>query len=171
MKTIIQLEEVNLSFIQGIWQNILDVIPKILLAIGLLVGAWLVLRIILFIVKKLLKISKIDSLTTKLNEAELFGKNDYSIVPSEIILKLIKYFLILIFIIIASEMLGLKMISEGIGSFIAYLPILISALLIFVVGVYLASMVKKAVFDTLKSLEINGSNLVSNIVFYGIVVV
>lgn len=171
MKTIIQLEEVNLSFIQEIGQNILDVIPKILLAIGLLVGAWIVLRIILFVAKKLLRITKIDSLTTKLNEAELFGKNDYTVVPSKIILKFIKYLLILIFVIIASEMLGLKMISEGIGNFIAYLPILISALLIFVVGVYLASLVKKAVSDTFKSLDINGSNLVSNIVFYAIVVV
>ena len=63
------------------------------------------------------------------------------------------------------------MISEGIANFIGYLPILISALLIFVVGVYLASLVKNAVIDTFKSLEINGANLVSNIVFYAIVVV
>ena len=56
-------------------------------------------------------------------------------------------------------------------AFIGYLPILISALLIFVVGVYLASLIKKAVQDTLKSLEVNGSNLVGNIVFYAIVVV
>jgi hypothetical protein len=171
MKTLIQLEEVDLNFLQVIWQNILDVIPKILLALGLIVVAWIILKITLFIVKKLLRVTKIDSLTTKLNEAELFGKNDYTVVPSVIILKFIKYLLILIFVIIASEMLGLKMISEGIGNFIAYLPILISALLIFVVGVYLASLVKNAVRDTFKSLEINGSNLVSNIVFYAIVVV
>ena len=111
MKTMIQLEEVDLNFLQVIWQNILDVIPKILLALGLIVVAWIILKITLFIVKKLLRVTKIDSLTTKLNEAELFGKNDYTVVPSVIILKFIKYLLILIFVIIASEMLGLKMID------------------------------------------------------------
>lgn len=171
MKTIIQIQEANFTFVQDLWSQFLDVIPKILMAIGFVILAWVILKVINYILKKLLKLSKIDSLTTKLNEAELFGKNDYDIVPSIIVLKFVKYLIILIFIIIASESLGLTMISEGIASFIGYLPILISALLIFVVGIYLASIIKKAVQDTLKSLEVTGSNLVGNIVFYAIVVV
>lgn len=171
MKTIIQLEEVNFTFAQDLWSKLLDFLPKLMLGVGFIILAWIVIKTVNFILKKLLKLSKIDSLTTKLNEAELFGKSDYDVVPSAIILKFVKYLLILIFTIVASEMLGLKMISEGIGNFIAYLPVLISALLIFVVGVYIASLVKKAIVDTFKSLEISGSNLVSNIVFYAIVVV
>jgi len=171
MKTFIQLKSINLTFFQDLWSDFLDVIPKILMAIGFVILAWLVIKIVNFLVKKILKLSRIDSLTTKLNEAELFGKNDYTIVPSLIILKFTKYLLILIFIIIASESLGLKVVSEGIGNFIAYMPILISALLIFILGVYGASQVKKAVQNTFKSLEISGSNLVGNIIFYVIVVV
>lgn len=171
MKTMINLDDVNLTFAQELWSDFLNVIPKILLAIGFIILAWVTIKTINFVLKKLLGITKIDSLTTKLNEAELFGKNDYTVVPSKIILKFVKYLLILIFIIIASEILGLRIVSEGIGNFIAYLPILLSALLIFVLGVYMASLVKNAVQDTFKSLEINGSNLVGNIVFYAIVVV
>ena len=171
MKTIIQLESVNLTFVQSLWTQFLNFIPKALLAIGFLILAWVVIKIINFILKKVLKLSKIDSLTTKLNEAELFGKNDYNIVPSKILLKFVKYLLILIFIIIASESLGLKSVSQGIGNFIAYLPILISALLIFILGVYAASQIKSAIQNTFKSLELSGSNLVGNIVFYAIVVV
>jgi len=171
MKTLIQLQEANFTFVQNLWSQFLGVIPKILMAIGFVLLALIILKVVNYILKKLLKLSNIDSLTTKLNEAELFGKNDYDIIPSKILLKFVKYLIILIFIIIASESLGLTMVSEGIASFIGYLPILISALLIFVVGVYLASLIKKAVQDTLKSLEVNGSNLVGNIVFYAIVVV
>ena len=171
MKILIQLQEANFTFVQDLWSQFLGVIPKILMAIGFVLLALIILKVVNYILKKLLKLSNIDSLTTKLNEAELFGKNDYDIIPSKILLKFVKYLIILIFIIIASESLGLTMVSEGIASFIGYLPILISALLIFVVGVYLASLIKKAVQDTLKSLEVNGSNLVGNIVFYAIVVV
>jgi len=171
MKAIIQLDNVDFTFAETLWNQFLNVIPKILLGIGFIILAFIILKVVNFILKKLLKLSKIDSLTTKLNEAELFGKSDYTVVPSKIILKFVKYLLILIFVVVASDMLGLKMISEGIGSFIAYLPILISALLIFVVGVYMASLIKNAIQDTLKSLELGGSNLVGNIVFYAIVVV
>ncbi|UMB62091.1 small-conductance mechanosensitive channel [Lutibacter sp. A80] len=171
MKTIIQLQEADFTFAQDIWSQISNIIPKILMVIGFVILAWIILKVVNYILKKILKLSKIDSLTTKLNEAELFGKNDYDIVPSKIVLKFVKYLIILIFIIIASESLGLTMVSEGIASFIGYLPVLISALLIFVIGVYLASIIKKAVQDTFKSLEVKGSNLVGNIVFYAIVVV
>lgn len=170
MKSIIQLDNVNLSFAQDLWKSVLSVIPKLLLGIGFIILAYIAIKVVNFILKRLLKVTKIDTITTKLNEAKLFGKSDYDVVPSEIILKFAKYLLILIFVVIASEILGLKMISEGIGSFIAYLPVLITALLIFVVGVYFASIIKNAIIDTFKSMELSGSNLVSNIAFYVIVV-
>ncbi len=170
MKTIIQLENVNLTFAQDLWSQFLNVIPKILMGIGFIIIAWIFLKVVNVVLKKILKISKIDSLTTKLNEAELFGKSDYTVVPSKIILKFVKYLLILIFVVIASDMLGLKMVSEGIGSFIAYLPVLISALFIFVIGVYVGSLIKNTIQETFKSMELTGGNLVGNIVFYLIVI-
>ncbi|WP_372747009.1 mechanosensitive ion channel domain-containing protein [Lutibacter sp.] len=170
MKSIIQLENVNFSFTQNLWRSVVDVIPKILLGIGFIILAYIVIKVVNFILKRLLKLTKIDSITTKLNDAKLFGKSDYDVVPSEIVLKFVKFLLILIFVVIGSEILGLTMISEGIGSFIAYLPILITALLIFVVGVYFASIIKNSIVDTFKSMELSGANLVSNIAFYVIVV-
>ena len=62
------------------------------------------------------------------------------------------------------------MVSDGIGSFIAYLPVLISALFIFVIGVYVGSLIKNTIQETFKSMELTGGNLVGNIVFYLIVV-
>ncbi|MFD0760779.1 mechanosensitive ion channel domain-containing protein [Lutibacter aestuarii] len=171
MKLISQLNKFKLTFLEDIWNQILEFIPKLLLGIGFIIIAWIVIKIINFILKKLLKLSKIDAITTKLNEAKLFGKSDYKVVPSEIILKFVKYVMILIFVVIASEMLGLTIVSEGIGKFIAYLPILISALLIFVIGVYIGSIIKNTIINTFKSLEFSGANLVSNIVFYAIVIV
>lgn len=170
MKTIIQFEEANLTFLQDLWTSILNFIPKLLLGIGFFILAWIIIKLVNFTLKRLLRLTKIDTITTKLNEAELFGKSDYNVVPSKIILKFVKYVLILMFVVIASELLGLTMVSEGVSEFIAYLPVLIAALLIFVIGVYLASIIKNAIRNTLKSLEISGSNLIGNIVFYLIVV-
>lgn len=160
----------NFDFFKNLWQQILNGIPKFLMAIIFIIVAWLFIKFVKFILRKALKATNIDSLATKLNESEIFGKKQINILPSKVILEVVKYLLILIFTIIASEILGLKAISQGISNFIAYLPILISALGIFVLGVYVASIVKKAVAESIKSLEMSGSNLISNIVFYLIVV-
>lgn len=166
-----QLSDFNSSFSENMWNSFLEFIPKALLAIAFFIVALIVLKVVNFVLSKLLKVTNIDSLTTKLNEAELFGKSDFTVQPSKIILKFVKFLLIMIFVVIGAEKLGLHMVTEGIGSFIAYLPVLITALLIFVIGVYLGSLVKGAIQKAFKSLEISGSNLASNIAFYAIVVI
>lgn len=169
METTLDVSKFN--FLQDLWLKAQQFFPKLLLALVFIIVAWIILKIVHFVLKRILKVTKVDDLITKLNEAQIFGKKDLNIVPSNIILKFVKYLLILIFVVIASEMLGLKAVSEGVGKLIAYLPVFITALFIFVVGVYLASLVKNAIKDTFKSLELSGSNLVSNIAFYIIVVV
>jgi len=166
-----QLNDLNTGFSENMWSSFLGFVPKALLAIAFFIVAFVVVKIVNFVLSKLLKVTNIDSLTTKLNEAELFGKSNFTVHPSKILLKFVKFLLIMVFVIIGAEKLGLHMITEGIGSFIAYLPVLITALLIFVAGVYLGSVVKGAIKNTFRSLEISGSNLVSNIAFYAIVVI
>ena len=65
---------------------------------------------------------------------------------------------------------GLEIVSDAISSFFAYLPKLLTALAIFVAGIYVGTIVKKAINAMFKSLEITGGNLVGNIAFYLIVV-
>ena len=170
MNKILLANEINFSFLGDLWNDFVNVLPKILLAIAIVIIAWIILKIVLMILKKVLKATKIDTLNDKLNEIALFGKSDYSLVPSKIVLTFVKYFLLLIFTVIGAELLGLTMLTKGIGEFIAYLPILISALAIFIIGIYLASLIKRGVENALKSMELNGSKLISNLIFYVIVV-
>jgi hypothetical protein len=110
-------------------------------------------------------------LPEKLNVDEIFGNATIKIQPTKIIVTTIKWILILVFVIISSELLGLKMISEQLGNLIAYLPKLISALLIFAVGIYIANIARKAISSMFSSLELTGGNLVGNIVFYVIAII
>ena len=99
------------------------------------------------------------------------SKEEAQDLTHDIFIKLfVKYLLLFVFFVIGSDILGLTMVSEGIGNFIGYLPILISALAIFVVGVYIASLIQNSIKDSFKSMNISGSNLIGNVVFYIIVI-
>jgi len=50
------------------------------------------------------------------------------------------------------------MVSTHLANLIAYLPKLISALVIFVVGIYVVNLVKKAITSSFTSLELTGGN-------------
>tara|TARA_R110001592_G_scaffold84828_1_gene250680 strand:+ start:685 stop:858 length:174 start_codon:yes stop_codon:yes gene_type:complete len=57
------------------------------------------------------------------------------------------------------------MISDQLGNLIAYLPKLISGLLIFAVGIYIPNISRKAILSMFSSLELTGGSFVGNIVF------
>ncbi|APZ46297.1 hypothetical protein BW723_08295 [Polaribacter reichenbachii] len=156
---------------QNLWYDFVNFLPQLLKGLAFLIIGWLFIKFILYIIKKALGLTNIDALPEKLNVDEIFGSNSVKIQPTKIIITTIKWILIFVFVIVASELLGLKMVSEQLSNLIAYLPKLISALIIFAVGIYLANLVKKAVASMFASLELTGGSLVGNIVFYLIAVI
>lgn len=143
-----------------------QLLPKLVLGIFGLVIAWLLLKITLFILKRILRAAKIDSLSQRITEAKLLGDKEIKVDLMKILLGTTKALLILMFAIIISNVLGLTAISEGIVSIFGYLPTLISAVLILAGGLYLASMVKKATLTLFESMGIGGSKFISGTLFY-----
>ncbi|MEE9409018.1 MAG: small-conductance mechanosensitive channel [Polaribacter sp.] len=161
----------DFSFLQNLWSDFVGFLPQLLKGIIFLIIGWLLIKLILYIIKKALGFTSIDSLPEKLNVDEIFGKNNIKIEPTKIIVNVIKWVLILVFIIIGAELLGLRMVSEQLSNLIGYLPILISALIIFTIGIYIANVVRKTLTSMFKSLELTGGNLIGNIAFYVIAII
>lgn len=153
-----------------ILEDIVASLPKVLGFIGFVLVSWIFIKIFLWLIRKALSKTKIDEWSKKLNETEIFGNTTINIVLTKVILGVLKWFLILIFVMAGSGIFGLDAVSNGISAFFAYLPRLLTALGIFVAGVYIGTIVKKAINSMFKSLEITGGNLVGNIAFYLIVV-
>lgn len=153
-----------------VFDNIIDSLPKVAFFFLYIIFAWLATKIILWVVKKVLVKSNVDRWSEKLRETKIFGDTTINIVLTKAILGVLKWFLIIVFVMVGSDMFGLDAVSNGIQSFFAYLPRLLTALAIFVGGSYLGTVIKNAITSMFKSLEINGGNLVGNIVFYLIVV-
>ncbi|WP_417444480.1 mechanosensitive ion channel family protein [Joostella sp.] len=170
MNKIIQAN-LNFEILSNLYSDFVDVLPIILGTIFYIVISWLLLKFILFIVKKSLKFTKIDSLFENANDKNpLFGSS-IKIKPTKIILAFIKWFLILILIIVGSDILGLTIVSNEVGKLVEYLPKIFSAVLIFFVGIYGAILLRKTIQSGLKAFDMNGSKAISMIVFYLVFVV
>ena len=169
MKLALQLDQVNLSLFEDMWQELLTFMPKLIAVIAVLIIGWLLIKIVSFLIKKALKFSKIDILADKIKEIDIF--KNVSIKPTIIVVKIVKWMVLLLMLIIISDILGLQMLTEGIASFIGYLPRLFSAIAILMIGIYIANIIKNAIQSLFKSLDLGGSNVIGNIVFFAIVVI
>ena len=75
MKTLIQLQEANFTFVQDLWSQFLGVIPKILMAIGFVLLALIILKVVNYILKKLLKLSSVSYFIVLINVNLLYAYN------------------------------------------------------------------------------------------------
>lgn len=161
----------NFELIENLFNELYEIVPNIVGAILFILIGWLVVKLILFIVKKSLKLTKIDVLASKINDNGTLLKSTSKIEPTKIILAFLKWFLILILVIIGSDLFGLNIVSSGAGKLIDYLPRIFSSIVIFGFGLYLASLIRKSIYSLLKSFDLNGSKLISSIFFFIIVAI
>ncbi len=170
METINEWKDLTLSALEKMGGDIASTLPNIVGAILVLILGWLITRIIAYILKKLLKVARVDRLTDKINETDIFGKTDIKFTVSKVIISFVKWILFLVFLIVAADIMNWEIVSTEIGNLMRYLPKLFSAMALFMIGIYIATFIRKAIKGLFESFEFSGSKIISNLVFYIIVV-
>lgn len=152
------------------WYSIAEIGPKIILAILGIIVALIVIRIILSILKRILKAAKLERIDEKINEIELVEGKHLKVNLLTVILKTIKWILYFVLFMVITELLELKMLSDGLKSIIGYLPQILTALAIFVIGLLFANFVKTSLKSLFESMELSGGKALSQIIFFIILI-
>ncbi len=166
MKTLTELKDTIFDSFGNLLDGVAAMVPQLILGLLGLIIAWLVIKIILFVLKRILKAAKIDTLSQRVADAKLFGDKQLKIDLLKVILTTVKVLMILLFTVILAQILELQAISDAIYSLLGYLPTLLSALLILIGGLYLASVVKRAVLKLMEAMGASGSKMTSGALFY-----
>ncbi len=132
----------------------------------MLIIGWLVTKIVVKIIKKVLKLAKANKLDDKLNEIEIIEGKKLNFDTIKVVSKFVKYLMYIVLLVTASDIMGLDIITKQIGDLIAYLPKLFSALVIFVIGLLFANFVKNGLKSLFESMDLSGGKMISQVVFF-----
>tara|TARA_R110002050_G_C8938659_1_gene512458 strand:+ start:1499 stop:2326 length:828 start_codon:yes stop_codon:yes gene_type:complete len=171
METITTWKDLTINSLNEMGLSIMKALPNILGAIIILIVGWLITRLIVFVLKRVLRFMKVDKLTELINEKNIFGKSDLKFNITTVIVGFVKWIMFLVFLIVAADIMDWKIVSEEIGNLLRYLPKLFSAIALFMVGLYIASFVRTAIKGLFDSFDLNGGKIISNLVFYIIAII
>ncbi len=141
-------------------------IPNIVGAIVVALVGWIISRVLGKALWKLLEKSGINKMAKNINETSFAKRAQIKIVPSRIIAKVVYYFSLLIFLMTATDVLGLPIVSQMVADLIAYIPNFVAAVLLFIIGILLSEAVKKVTLAACHSLGIPSANIIANFAFY-----
>ncbi len=170
METINEWKDLTITSLKTMGADIASTLPNIIGALCILLIGWLITKVVVFLLKKVMRLAKVDKLTDKINESNLFGDTDVKFKVSNVIVGFVKWIIFLVFLIVAADIMNWEIISTEIGNLLRYLPRLFSAIALFMIGLYIANFIKKAIQGIFESFEFSGSKIISGLVFYIIVV-
>ena len=165
---ILDWTEVTIQALQNLWHGFLVFIPVLLGAIIIFMIGWFISVGIGKLVSEVLKKLKFNQLFEKEDWKKVFKKAEIKVDASGFIGAIVKWVLIIVFLLIAVEILGLPHFADFLRSVLAYLPNVIVAALIFVVTVILADIVEKLVRAAVEGIKVGYGQVVSAIVKWSI---
>ena len=127
------------------------------------------MKILRYLIAKVLHVSKFDTLANRFNVDEMFEKANISLTPSQIVGKFVYYTILLLFFVMATDHLGWTVVSEQISRMINLIPPLLIAIIIFLIGVYFAGFLRDIINAATSSLGISAGSFIGSFVYYFLV--
>lgn len=143
----------------------LAAIPAIVGAIVLLVIGWIIAGFVGALVAKLLRAIRIDQLADRAGVTTFLRRANVHADAAGVIAGIAKWYIRLVFLLLAANAVGLTAVSGIVTSVLAFLPNLLVAMLILGVFSWLASTAQKLVVASLESANMPNAGGIGAIVF------
>ena len=155
---------------QQFLNEIATALPRILGAILILIIGWIIAKVLKRLFVKLLNLVRFNYLTEK-SGIDKFLKDGGSKANTIDVLGILLYWIIMLIVIMATlNSLNLTAASALFNEIMLYIPNIIVAIAILIIGIYLARMVSQILKTSLTSMQEKASELISQISYVAIII-
>lgn len=168
MKIALTFYQINgLELLEKLLDQFIQFAPNILGALLIFIVGFILLRILRRIIRVLLKKLNIDALADNtINKIDFIDSNNIKIIPSSLVSQVVYYFGLLIVLVAATDVLQMEAVSNLVTSAVDYVPALITALMLLIIGLFIADFVQDVSLAALQSLNVPAAKFVSGFIFY-----
>jgi len=138
-------------------------IVNVLLVVVILIVGWIISRIIQTIVTRGLKAVKLDQLSDRIELDALLSKGGITYSLSELIGVICYWFAILISVMVAINAIGLTVAADLLNKIVLYIPNVIAAIFILIIGMFVATLLKNIVQTAANNAGLSQGKLLSKL--------
>jgi len=150
----------------GLYRGAVAFLPKLLLCVLVFTIGWLIASGLRRLVTRLLKATKFDHFVQHIGGRMSFLFEGENRTPSNLIGKSVFYLFMLVVFTSLAQAMGWTLLTNEISRFFSYLPQLIGALAILIGGLCVAGLIRDAVRNATKALNISAGRLLSILIYY-----
>ncbi len=151
-------QEAIQSSLQDLWIGIIGFLPELIGAFLILVLGWFIAIGLGRFVASVLQLTKVDLLFEKLKVHNFFKKFGSKMHVSDFIGTLVRWFLSIVAVVAAADVLGLDSVNEFLVKVLYYIPNVLAAVVIMLAAVVLAHFAHHFVKGAVKSAGLMSAN-------------
>ena len=157
--------------VKAMFVKIFGYVPALAGAIVILVVGWLVAKLLETVIVRVLKAVRLDMASDKAGISNVLAQGDIKVTLSELIGGIVYWIIILVVLATALSALNLGIAADLITRLVEYVPNILAAIFILVVGAILANFVATVVRTTASNAGIGKAKLLAQITQVVIIVV
>lgn len=147
---------------------LLRFIPALIGALLILLIGWIVARIVKAIILRVLQAIRFDQVMAATGIDGLLRRGGIHMDIAGIFASLIYWFVFLVFVLAAANALGVAAVTAIVTSIVLFLPNLLVALIILIIGALVARFAGNLVTSSVESAGVKGAGLIGAVVRYAI---
>ncbi|OGZ35852.1 MAG: hypothetical protein A3A94_01720 [Candidatus Portnoybacteria bacterium RIFCSPLOWO2_01_FULL_43_11] len=170
MFTIPTWGEVITDSLQTLWMGFIGFLPNLLGALIVFIIGWIISAALGKLAAQVINILRIDQILEKIGFKNALDRAGLKLNSGKFIGELIKWFLIIVFLMAAVDILGLDQVTEFLKRVLFYIPQIIVAVLILLAAVMVANFLQKLVKASVEAADLQSANFLGVVTKWAVLV-
>ncbi len=162
--------DVVVSSLQSLWITLIGFLPALLGALIVLIIGLIVAAGLGALIEKLFDLIKLDAFLAKIGLEPYFQRAGLKLRGARFLGRLVYWFIVIAFLLAASDILGFYSLSAFIRDVLMYIPNVIMAVLIILAALVAGNFTRKAVKASVMSSKLHGADFLSTVTWYAFIV-
>jgi len=165
-----QLSEVLWHSLQTTWEQVATFTPQLAAALVLLLGGWLLAKLLRRLAIRAFKLTRLDVLAEKAGVEDFLIQGGVRFTAATLLGNLLYWFILFAVVLASLDVLGLTAANALLNRVILYIPNVVVAVLVLLFGSLLGKFVRGASFAYLSNVGIEGAAFLSHLAQWAIMI-
>lgn len=156
--------------LEDLYARFINFLPSFLVAVIILVVGWVVATAVAKLIQSVLHSAKLDEIGDKLGLDQISARTGMKMSVSGTIAWLVKWFLLVAIFLAAADILQLDQISEFLNRVLLYIPSVIGAAAILLVGTMVAGFLSRLVRHSVQAAGLQSADLLGSVTQWAVMI-
>lgn len=162
--------DVIVGSLQGLWSAVISFLPNLVGALVVFVVGLVVAAGLSALVERIFDAVRLDAFLSRLGLAPYFERAGIRLRGARFLGQLVNWFLVIAFLLAASDILGLGALSAFLRDVLLYIPNVVVAVLIMLAAVVLGNFAKRVVVASVLSARLHAAHFLGTLSWWAVVV-